>query len=304
MTLIGLPWARDFVRRFSSYCDGLLEFPGYAGLPEQPPRPELLPGFFQKARTQGFDLAIQMHGNGTITNGILPLLAARRTAGFFPDGSPCPDPESFLSYPETLPEVQRHLRLLEHLGAEPAGVQLEFPLLPSDVDELRAIGEAQSLRPGEYVCLHAGGRVPSHRWPAPRFAAVADAMTAGGLRVVLTGSADEAGVVGAVIQAMRAPALNLAGRTSLGALGALLRDARLLIANDTGVSHVAAALGLPSVIIFTNSPPARWAPLDATLHRRVVSPAAHPAPPAAVLAQAEALLSTVPALAGEDTRPW
>jgi ADP-heptose:LPS heptosyltransferase len=89
----------------------------------------------------------------------------------------------------------------------------------------------------------------------------------------LTGSAHEAQLTAAVARAMRAPAVDLAGRTSLGAMGALLSRARLLVTNDTGISHLAAALRVPSVVVFTASDPARWAPLDARLHRRV---AVHP----------------------------
>ena len=104
--------------------------------------------------------------------------------------------------------------------------------------------------------------------------------------MVLTGSEGEKPVTGAVAQAMKRPALDLAGRTSLGALGALLQSARLLVSNDTGVSHLAAALRLPSVILFDASQVERWAPLDRRRHR----PALLPAEPAVVLREVDDVL--------------
>jgi ADP-heptose:LPS heptosyltransferase len=65
---------------------------------------------------------------------------------------------------------------------------------------------------------------------------------------------------------MHARAINLAGKTSLGSLAALLKKSRLLICNDTGTSHIAAGLKVPSVIITTGSDPYRWAPLNEELH--------------------------------------
>jgi glycosyl transferase family 9 (putative heptosyltransferase) len=61
--------------------------------------------------------------------------------------------------------------------------------------------------------------------------------------------------------------LDLAGRTELGSLAALVSGARLLVCNDTGVSHLAAALKVPSVVISTGNNPERWAPVDADRHR-------------------------------------
>ncbi|UUZ52209.1 hypothetical protein LP419_21560 [Massilia sp. H-1] len=77
---------------------------------------------------------------------------------------------------------------------------------------------------------------------------------------MLTGSAAEAHLAADVAAAMRYPAINAAAPISIGAMAALLRHARLLVCNDTGVSHIAAGLGLPSVVVFSRDDIRRWAP--------------------------------------------
>ena len=68
---------------------------------------------------------------------------------------------------------------------------------------------------------------------------------------------------------MRHTVLDLAGRTDLGSLAALVARLNLLVTNDTGASHVAAATGTPSVILFGPNRPEVWAPLDRQRHRVV-----------------------------------
>lgn len=288
ITLVCLPWGREFVDRFSQYFDDFLEFPGFPGLPERSFDVQAFPDFLQRAHQARFDLGIQLHGSGSFVNPLLLLLGAKHNAGYYLPGQWCPDAERFFPYPDHLPEVHRHLALMEFLGAPARGDHLEFPLRESDHVQLAALPEARFLRRGGYVCLHPGARYASRRWGVEKFAAVGDALARRGLQIVITGSADEAGLVRDVAQAMRSPALPLAGRTTLGALAALLAGSRLLISNDTGISHVAAGLAVPSVIVVTGSDPRRWAPLDRDLHpvvshgvdcqpcEHVVCPIGHP----------------------------
>lgn len=290
--LIGLPWARDFVARFSQIFDEFLEFPGYPGLPEREPRLSEIPGFLSSIQQRRFDLALQMQGSGGVSNPLTLLFGARRSAGFYRPGEFCPDAERFLPYPDGDPEVRRHLRLMEVLGVPLQGEALEFPLEPADFEALEALPEAAGLSDGGYACVHPGARAAARRWPPERFAIVADALAARGLEVVLTGSPEEAPLTGAVAGAMKAPARDLAGQTSLGALAALLRSSRLVVCNDTGTSHLADALNVPSVVIVTASDPQRWSPLDGDRHR--VLGGGGPASAAAVLAQAEQLLQQEP----------
>jgi ADP-heptose:LPS heptosyltransferase len=288
IVLIGLPWASAFVERFDRYLDGLLEFPGYPGLPERPLEPDRTVNFLREAQARRFDLVIQMHGSGAITNPLAVLLGARATAGFYRPGEYCPDPDHFLVYPEHEREVCRHLRLMEHLGVPLQGTELEFPLHEDDHRRLRTRFDAADLGLGDYACVHPGAGADSRRWPPERFAAVADALVRMGLRVVLTGSAGEAAVTRAVAEAMREPSVDLAGQTDLGTLGALLSGARLLVSNDTGVMHVADGLRVANVAVSYEATPDRWAPSDRLRHRFLCGGVA--VQPAAVIAEAEALL--------------
>ncbi len=287
--LIGLPWARAFARRLDRYLDGFHALPGYPGLPEQPPRPDEVPAFLAAMQRERFDLVVQLHGSGTVSNPLALLLGGAQTAGFYARGQYCPDTTRFIPYPEELHEIHRLLRLPEALGIPAQGDELEFPLSPRDRAAAQALAEAHGLARGAYACVHPGSR-SACRWSLERFAAVADALAAGGLHVVITGTADESALARELAGRIRHPAVDLTGRTDLGAAAALLEGARLLVCNNTGVSHLAAALRVPSVVLVENhAEAARWAPLDARRHRRVIGCAT--ATPAAVLRECRDLLA-------------
>ncbi len=269
--LVGLPHTRALATRFSRYLDGLLEFPGYPGLPEQVPQLQQVPTFFTHAQNYQFDLAIQMHGSGILTNSLTVMLGAQQNAGFFLPDHYCPDPPHFLPYLSHESEVRRYLRLLEFLGMSSQGEQLEFPLNADDEAALSNIAAAHDLDSGAYVCIHPGASVVERRWPPEYFVVVADNLAKRGLKVVLTGTTEELPLTRSIAQAMQAESINLAGCTSLGALAVLLKKTRLLVCNDTGVSHLADALQVPSVVIFREFDIDRWAPLNRQLHRVVAS---------------------------------
>jgi ADP-heptose:LPS heptosyltransferase len=287
ITLVGLPWARSFAKRFNFYLDDFIEFPGFPGLPEQTPDLTALPRFLQEVQWLESDLTIQLHGAGHVTNLIVSLFGSRRLAGFTAPGAFTPE-GSFTPYPEHGSEIQRNLALMEHLGFPSQGLHMEFPLFSQDWSEFTHLQEGYGLHPGQYVVIHPGARARERRWPAEKFARVADHLARRGLQVVLTGAEAELSLLYAVQDAMKTQAANLGGRTSLGSLGALLSNARLLVCNDTGVSHVAAGLLTPSVVLFSTSDPERWAPVNENLHRRVEGAMA--AKVGAVLEQVEYLL--------------
>jgi len=144
---------------------------------------------------------------------------------------------------------------------------LELPLEETDLERASEMLTAARRRSGSYIVVHSGASVAARRWPAEQFAAVADRLAEAGHEVVLTGVASERPIVQAVSAAMHHPAVDLCGRTDLGTLGGLVSKAALVLCNDTGISHVAAAVHTPSVVISTGDNPARWAPVNRRLHR-------------------------------------
>lgn len=263
IALIGLPWAREFAEQFPHLLDGFIEFPGWPGLPESEPRLAEIPSFLARMQREQFDLVLQLHGSGSVVNELCALFAARQTAGFFRPGDHCPDPRWFRPWPEQGLELERLLSLPAFLGFPPRGVHLEFPLSRAVIERATAL----TTDGRDYICIHPGASVAERRWPANRFAEVADALAAQGYDIVLTGTDGERELTVRVASAMSAPALDLAGTTNLACAAALLKRAQLLVCNDTGVSHLAAAVHTPSVVLSTGDNPARWAPREKRRHR-------------------------------------
>lgn len=274
ITLVGLPWAAQFVRRFPAYLDDFVAFPGHPAFPEQAVREDEMQAFYSLIRRRSYDLAIQMHGSGEISNAVVSAFGARKIAGYTPqqDGAESTS-EVLVPYPDSGTEPERLVRLMEFLGAQAQGFELEFPITVEDVRELEESGLQSGLEPGRYLCIHPGARHRNKCWPPPQFAKVADRLAEEfGITVVLTGSDKEIDLTSAVAEHMRTPAINAAAFISIGAMAALMSRARLLICNDTGVSHIAAGLRLPSVVIFSTADIRRWAPLDHQLHRCLWDP--------------------------------
>jgi ADP-heptose:LPS heptosyltransferase len=271
VTLIGLPSAYWFVQRYPELVDDLLAVEGVAGLPEVEPDPVRALDFFRRAQERRFDLALQLHGSGTTTNPLLTMLGARHQVSAHRPGEWVP-PGTTVAYPEDQPEISRLLAVTTAAGWPPVGEGIDLPVRDDESAVAEALLAEAGLAPESYVCLHPGASRPERRWPSTRFAATADHLARRGMPLVLTGSPGEGPLVQEVIDRMRTPhrrVVDLTGRTSIGVLGALYRRARLVLTNDTGASHVAAAVRAPSVVVFGSAEPDRWAPLDAERHRRV-----------------------------------
>jgi ADP-heptose:LPS heptosyltransferase len=274
ITLIGLPWAASFVRRFHHYVDRFVEFAGFPGIAEVEVIPERTAWFIAQQRAYHYDVVIQMHGSGQTSNRLALALGGRMTVGYF-EGSDKGDLTLGEPYPDTQPEVYRNLGLAQMLGCPAANPDLEFPLYSGDYAGANMLLSRCQRAPRPYIGLHVGAHAPARRWPVAYFARVADELAhLCNAQVILTGGIDEQTTVQFLEEQMTTRPINLAGKTSLGALAAIIESMDLFISNDTGPAHLADALGTPSITIFGPADYQRWAPLNQHLHRVVRSPVA------------------------------
>ena len=183
-------------------------------------------------------------------------------------------------------DLGRHLpryvsRVLIHDPAPPPGIHasrwLARPLealglgVPDDVEPVRPT-EAEALEarallaslPEGYLAIHPGSGSPRKTWPAERFAALLDGVAGSGPWLLVEGPADS----DAVSRLARRPGTVVARGLSARTLGAVLARARLFVGHDSGVSHLAAAWGTPTLALFGPTDPSVWAPVGP--HVRVV----------------------------------
>ncbi len=222
----------------------------------------------RRLRGGRFDVALVLDRTPLLT--MLPLLAGIPVrAGIDSAGRGFP---LNVRVPWTVVEQEAalFLRVGQALGAPIEGAHLTFAPTLAEEASVARLWNADGLG-GERVVVLApgGGQNPgmtfhAKRWPPARYAALADHLhEEHGLRVVLAGSTDDAAVTAEVRRLARASVTDLAGRTDgFGALGALFARCALFVGNDSGPTHLAAAVGTPVVAIFGPTDPAVYTPFS------------------------------------------
>ncbi|SDZ38953.1 ADP-heptose:LPS heptosyltransferase [Micromonospora pattaloongensis] len=244
LVLLGAPWHARWLTGRPSPVDRVLVVPPAEGIHDAP-APTTMPDFLAAAGREGFDLALQLHGGGRHSNPLVSALGARLTAGL--RATDAPPLDRWLRYVFYQPEIIRYLEAVALVGAAPVTLTPTLALTAGDLVEARAVAGAPE-RPR--AALHPGVSDPRRRWPPHRFVAVADALVAMGFEVVLTGTESERPLVEQVRAAARAPVRPLVGALTLGGLAGLYAECAVVVANDTGPLHLAAAVGTPTVGIF------------------------------------------------------
>ncbi len=171
-------------------------------------------------------------------------------------------------------EAEVYLDTLRAVGLAPVAPRLEFFPSPADEADLpSSIISHQSsvINHQSFILLHpAGGVNPgmtllTKRWPAECFAHLADRLAdEAGARVVLVGGPGDREVSAEVVRHARHPLLDLTGQLGFGGLGALAGCAALYIGNDTGATHLAVAVGAPTIMLMGPTDPRRYGPYRPT----------------------------------------
>lgn len=161
--------------------------------------------------------------------------------------------------------VDFYLKMVGASGASDLGVEFVLPhdsqAAASAVKLLADCGIAGE----DYVIFIPGSAQRDKCWPVERFAILAEKISSEfGLPIVAVGTASEGDIIQSLKEKSKVPIKSLAGQTSLKELIALLRGARLVVSNDTGPGHIASALGVPLVMMYSWSNPARIAPYSRT----------------------------------------
>jgi lipopolysaccharide heptosyltransferase II len=154
-------------------------------------------------------------------------------------------------------EVRRQLDLVGTVGFRTADERLSLEVPPAARLRIRALQRNLGITPLEpVIVVHPGATAPSRRYPPEFFADAARQLhIEDGAQIILTGSADEKDLLNNIQRRMDVPAVNLAGLLSLAELAALISEATVLVVNNTGPAHMAAALGTPVVDLYALTNP-------------------------------------------------
>jgi heptosyltransferase-2 len=204
--------------------------------------------FVARLRREKFDCAILFQN--AVEAAIMAFLAGiPRRAGYVTDGR-----RMLLTHPVALADEERalhhtdyYLHMLAECGVTTTAKQQRLALRDEEVQ-----WAVQHMPQGRFAVINPGAAYGSaKRWIPERFAAVADELVVRyGLSIILSGGPAESEVGRDIAKAMRQPQQNFIGRTNVRQMMALLAASSLMITNDSGPMHVAAAFGVPMVAIF------------------------------------------------------
>ena len=214
-------------------------------------------------RAAGFDLVVDLQG--LFRSGAMAwLTGCSRRVGFANarEGSPFFYTQRVAVPTGSMHAVDRYLLVTEALGAaRPKEPRFEFIDRAEDRQAVETLLTAAGLAGVlPWVAMNVSARWETKRWPPQHFAEAADQLAEAGIPIVFMGGPAERPETRAVMARMRTKAVDLTGQTPVGLLPSLLRRAAVLVTNDSGPMHIAAAVGTPVVALFGPTDPVRTGP--------------------------------------------
>ena len=259
LTVGALPWVAPVYRAMSSVAE-VVEFPFSHGGLQFAARRKIAADFSKRA--QPFDAAYVLPNS--LKSALLPLFAGiPKRIGYMGESR-----VGFLTHrlknPTNKPPMVAFYSALSGEEHPKTGYQADVPKLVLNDAEVQSTLTALGLQRGHYVVFSPGAEFGSaKRWPAQHFVDLALKLN---VPVVLLGSGKEFELCEAIAASVNAQTpekcLNLAGKTSLAGAFAVIFAAKSVVSNDSGLMHVAAALGVPQVAIFGSSSPLHTPPLS------------------------------------------
>jgi len=219
-------------------------------------------GFLAELHRRRYDLVVDLQG--LFRSGVLALATgAPVRIGF---GNAREAAWLFYTHPLRPPAgqehaVERNYAVAGLLGFDEMPPRFDLAVRPAERSRAATLLAEVEVSPAEsFAAILPGARWETKRWPTARFAAVVDALAERGLRSVLLAGPDEAGLCRAVAERCRTAPADLAGRTGLRELIAVLERASVVLCHDSAPMHLAAALNRPLVAILGPTNPRRTGP--------------------------------------------
>jgi heptosyltransferase-2 len=154
--------------------------------------------------------------------------------------------------------VDRNLELVRPLGVTPRGRELQLEVTESGRAEVAGLLANRLTAP--VWGLAAGSRWATKRWPLDRYQALGGEAARSGAKILLLGGPTDAPILDALGRSLGSAALGDTRQLSIAGLVAAIDACDLVVSNDSGPAHIAAALGRPVVVLFGPTSPSRWAP--------------------------------------------
>jgi lipopolysaccharide heptosyltransferase II len=215
-------------------------------------------------RASRFDLVVDLQG--LFRSGAMAwLTGCGRRVGFANarEGSPYFYTQRVDVPAGSMHAVDRYLLVAQALGAaRPQEPRFDFIDRPEDRQAAEALLTAAEVAASSpWIAMNVSARWETKRWPPQQFAEAADRLAeAQNIPIVFMGGRAERPETRAVMARMRRKAVDLTGQTPVGLLPSLLRRAALLVTNDSGPMHIAAAVGTPVVALFGPTDPVKTGP--------------------------------------------